>query len=384
MADYYSLLARKIDSLPQSTPQGRQAIYELARKALVNQLRAIQPPVADQVIQNEGRALDEAIARLEAEVAPAPAQAEAEPKAEAPPPKPPESKPPEPEAQQAHAAEARREPPPSERLRPAAPLPPLPDRSGGSRRLLFIAAALVVTVGLVALAALHFRERPEDLAKLNPNEAPVTDADRGKLSARVGGDGKDETDQTAQQQQAPPVARRAALLVGPRAHPDKPDRVYDGSVIWRLENISGDEGAPVQPAIRGDIDFPDARVKAMILIQKNQDATLSASHTITINFSLLPGSDIKAVKAIGALQTRRPDTQSGERLIGIPVPTTENSFLMGLMRGDSEKRNIALLKAPTLIDIPLQLSDDRIATVNLEKGASGDRVFQDAITAWTR
>jgi hypothetical protein len=72
MADYYSLLARKIGPLADSTAQSRQAVYELARKALFNQLRAIQPPVAEQVIQTEGRALDEAIARLETEAASGP------------------------------------------------------------------------------------------------------------------------------------------------------------------------------------------------------------------------------------------------------------------------------------------------------------------------
>ena len=74
MADYYSLLARKIGPLADSTAQSRQAVYELARKALFNQLRAIQPPVAEQVIQTEGRALDEAIARLETEAASEPSQ----------------------------------------------------------------------------------------------------------------------------------------------------------------------------------------------------------------------------------------------------------------------------------------------------------------------
>ncbi|HYA80553.1 MAG TPA: hypothetical protein VED87_06465, partial [Methylocystis sp.] len=94
MADYYSLLARKIGALPQSTPQNRQAVYELARRALLNQLRSIQPPVAEQVIQNEGRALDEAIARLESEAsgagsapaAPKPAEPEPESKPAATPP----------------------------------------------------------------------------------------------------------------------------------------------------------------------------------------------------------------------------------------------------------------------------------------------------------
>jgi hypothetical protein len=374
MADYYSLLARKIGPPQHATPEARQAVYDLARRALVNQLRAIQPPVADQVIQNEGRALEEAIARLEAEAAPAPVEhAPAKPEP-GPQPAAPAAKA---EAQPAPVSE----PPPRERLRPAAPLPPLPNRATRSRRLLHIAGALILTVGLVAFAALRLRERPEDLAKLNPDETAASATDQSKLSARVGGDAREAPEPTAPQA---PAARRAALLVGPKGRPDKPDRIYDGSVVWRLENVSGDDGAPVQPAIRGDIDFPDAKVKATIVFQKNVDATLSASHMITLKFTMLPDSDIKGVKAIGVLQTRRPDAQSGERLLGIPVATTENSFLMGLMRGESEKRNIAMLTAPALIDIPLQFSDDRMGTINLEKGASGDRVFQDAIAAWSR
>ena len=68
MADYYSLLARAVAASPQSGPEARQAVYERARKALMNQLRSIQPPVADADIASEGRALDEAIARLELEL----------------------------------------------------------------------------------------------------------------------------------------------------------------------------------------------------------------------------------------------------------------------------------------------------------------------------
>jgi len=393
MADYYSLLARKIGPLPQSTPQARQATYELARRALVNQLRAIQPPVPETVILNEGRALDEAIARLEREVGPGPGAARqpAPPSSVAPPPAPRNEPPrlreklrpaaPLPPSSVAPPPAPRDEPPPPrEKLRPAAPLPPPPDRSAGSRRIIGIAAVLIVIVGLIALAALRLRERPEDLAKLNPEESAASDSEQGKISARAGGEGGDALDQA---QQTAPVARRAALLVAPKQHTDKPDKVYDGSVVWRLENIGGDEGGPVQSAIRGDVDFPAAKFKASIVIQKNEDPTLSASHTINISFFIAPDSELKSVKAIGAFQMRRPESQSGERLIGIPVPTTENSFLIGLMRGDSEKRNINLLRSPSLIDIPLQFADERIGTINLEKGPTGDRVFQDAIAAWT-
>jgi hypothetical protein len=68
MADYYPLLAKALANLPsRGAPTARRAIYERARKALIGQLRSIQPPVPETDIANEDAALDQAIARLEAE-----------------------------------------------------------------------------------------------------------------------------------------------------------------------------------------------------------------------------------------------------------------------------------------------------------------------------
>jgi hypothetical protein len=370
MADYYSLLARKIGSLPQSTPQGRQAVYELARKALFNQLRAIQPPVAEQVIQNEGRALDEAIARLEIEAVAQLQAANVEASPAAAPETNGETKTDEPAA-------------PREQQRPAAPLPPLPEAPSGTRRVLGIVGILLILVGAVALAALHFRERPEDLAKLKPEDSSAGLNDKGKFADRVDGGDQSGATQGGGAEAGVPVAQKAQMFVASVEHPEKVDRIFTGSVVWRLDNLGGGEGEPIISAIRGDIDFPDAKFKATLLIQKNLDAALSASHTITVSFSAAPDGAIKGVKAIAPLQMRRPEAQSGDKLNGIPVEITANNFLIGLMRGDAEAKNLKLLRSPWVIDLPMQLSDGRVATINLEKGSAGDRVFADAIESWS-
>ncbi|WP_158812547.1 hypothetical protein [Methylocapsa sp. S129] len=68
MADYYPLLAKALANLPsRAAPTARRAIYERARKALIGQLRSIQPPMPEGDIASEDAALDQAIARLEAE-----------------------------------------------------------------------------------------------------------------------------------------------------------------------------------------------------------------------------------------------------------------------------------------------------------------------------
>ena len=76
MADYYPLLAKALANLPsRSAASTRRAIYERARKALIGQLRSIQPPMPEGDIANEDAALDRAIARLEAEYGALPASA---------------------------------------------------------------------------------------------------------------------------------------------------------------------------------------------------------------------------------------------------------------------------------------------------------------------
>jgi hypothetical protein len=409
MADYYSLISRAIVALPQQTPDSRQAVYERARKALFNQLRSIQPPVAEADIAAEGRALEEAIARLELEIAaknaPAPTKLTPppppQPRTEAPaaarmerapePPKPvaaAESRPAERSVEDAWRdtlAAVAAEDPPREPQRPAAPLPLPPRAQQHARRKLALAAVLLSLIAVVGGLAWYLRERPEDLAKLNPAEtAPAENDETGKFGDRVGGAGAVTPPPSTKRATSVPVAQKAEMWVASLQEPDKVDRIYNASVVWRLENIGGGPGEPMSSAIRGDVDIPDAKMKLKLVFQKNNDSALSASHTINVSFEPAPGSPLGGVKAIGPIQMRRADAQSGEKVAGVPVPITENNFLIGLMRGDRETRNIQLMRSLSVIDLPLQLTNGRAATINMEKGPAGERVFSDAIDAWSK
>ncbi|RYB04158.1 oligosaccharide flippase family protein [Lichenibacterium ramalinae] len=69
MLDYHPLVQRAVSGLAQSTIETRRAIYERALAALVDQLRRMEPPVAEADIARECAALYEAIARVEKAVA---------------------------------------------------------------------------------------------------------------------------------------------------------------------------------------------------------------------------------------------------------------------------------------------------------------------------
>ncbi|WP_420413436.1 hypothetical protein [Roseibium sp.] len=93
MADYYSILKKTIASLPESNGAARRSVYSRARNAIVNQLKAYEPPLSPSEITAEQLRLEEAIRKVEAEAAraslglePPPSTAPATPAAPATPP----------------------------------------------------------------------------------------------------------------------------------------------------------------------------------------------------------------------------------------------------------------------------------------------------------
>lgn len=65
MADYFAILKRAVDGLPDGTREQRQAIYDKARKALLGQLQNMDPPLAASEISKQRVALEEAVRAVE-------------------------------------------------------------------------------------------------------------------------------------------------------------------------------------------------------------------------------------------------------------------------------------------------------------------------------
>jgi hypothetical protein len=461
MAEYYPLLAKAVASLPNSTLETRRAIYERARKALLAQLRAVQPPVPDDDIDKENQALDLAIARLESEfdaaknaiTESAPA-APAEPVAQPPAPPvgspsalPPRAEQPAAELQSVPPAQSpspiarpRMTPSPASpagptsksvqtpesagantgiKDRPSAPSndvspqqeeissrPPIkmrpeqqrpiaPQVQGlkqGPKGLWIVLSVIGLIVAGVAFAAWKLRDRPEDLAKIKFIPAQQQTEASGKIAERAGEQAASKNTgsaaTTAAATQSPPdsatnvpVTYRAALLV---QAPEEKTKVktYFGTVIWRLDNVSNGPGEPVGTAIHANIDIPEDKFQASMTLRKNLDASLSASHTMTIVFTVQPSTPTGPIKQIGVPQMRKEDSATGESLLGLPVPIMENSFLIGLAKGTPEATNIELLKTRQWIDVPMLLSDGRIAKLTFEKGVAGLRAMEDAVASW--
>lgn len=286
-------------------------------------------------------------------------------------------------------------------LRPPAPRPPdTPDWSRRALASILVAAALVMAG--VGWAAYRLRDRPEQVVASRSATADASVAAApGKVAGRAStADGTTDgaASQPASGAAVPPpipqgvdtgtaapsiaVEQRAALLVDA---PEDPQRVrtYVGTVVWHLDSVSPGGGQPLASAVKADVDIPDAKLKVTMLMQKNPEPQLPASHTIEFHFLPQSGNSLGSIKQVNVPEMRKDDdAPTGDALAGVPVAITENYFLVGLTRGAAESQNVRLLTERNWIDMSVLFSSGKLGKLTFEKGSAGQRAIEDALKSW--
>jgi hypothetical protein len=281
------------------------------------------------------------------------------------------------------AAEAERYAPPQQ----PAPRPRLaPDREPKKRArsgaVFPFKSAIAVGVVLILMGAAILWGKSvvttvSGLFKPSPTvvEAPkdASPLSKPKIPDRVGQ--PSSTDQVA------PVAQRVVLYDEDPADPK--GKQYVGSVIWRTEQIKAAAGQKADIAVRADIDIPDRKFKMTMSFRRNTDTSLPASHTAELTFILPPDFTGGGVGNVPGILMKSNEQARGTPLAGLAVKVTDGFFLVGLSNVDADRqRNLQLLKERSWFDVPLVYVNQRRAIIAIEKGAPGERAFNDAFAAW--
>jgi hypothetical protein len=194
--------------------------------------------------------------------------------------------------------------------------------------------------------------------------------------------------QPAQQQSAPIaeqaayVAQRAAILIQAAVNDQQNVETHIGTTLWRLEE-SRRPGANGSTAVRADVDILAVGAKFVLLIEKNNDATLRASHMMTLRFLPQAGATLPGVAEIGSPQMRNENSPAVEPLAGAQAKITDNIYIIALNADPSlVSRNVEMLKTLGWFDFPIRLADGRIAKITIEKGAPGEELLNRATKYW--
>ncbi len=156
-----------------------------------------------------------------------------------------------------------------------------------------------------------------------------------------------------------------------------------GTTVWSLVQESPGNDLPPEPAIRAEASVPGKDIKLRMTIKRNADQSLPASHIIEMIFLTPEGFPGGGVDNILRVAMKGSEQEAGNPLIGIPAKIADGFFLVALNDGKAETdANLTLLRRQSWIDIPVVYKSGRRALFTMEKGAPGDKVFDEALKAW--
>ena len=124
------------------------------------------------------------------------------------------------------------------------------------------------------------------------------------------------------------------------------------------------------------MDVPDGRISLNMLIRRNLDPTLPASHTVELAFTTI-GDPQRTVRDVGLLQFKMTSSLRGTPVAGLPVPVKANLFLIGLSSDSAELlRNWELVTKRNWIDLhfPLRLRTTRNPELSKRQSLANEQV----------
>jgi len=359
MTDYYPLIARGIAGLGDSNAESRRALYQQVRAALLGHLRAINPPLEEPEILRECLSFDDAVRRVEAETA----GREAESLGEV-----------------LSRIEAPNLLPGREDLNLTDVRLRRPPRRKGvaiaAKRLTKVLASIAAWYAVFAVIALAFAlywQRDRVKAWFVASPAAQWQHEIASLLPKI-------TDRAAPQSSSAASAQSASLYEEDPA--EKQGKRYAGSVIWKTETVSP-EGKPPEPIVRAKLEVPERRIHMTMLLRRNTDESLSASHTIEIEFHLPADFSFGGIANVPAILMKGAENTAGAQLAAVTAKVTSGSFLIGLSAADVDmRRNLEMLKERPWFGIPIVYNNGRRAMLAIAKGSPGERAFQEAFAAW--
>jgi hypothetical protein len=400
MADYYTALKRAIEKLDRESAEARRDFYDHAREVLNRRLIASDPPPEASEVSRQRQELEKAIRRVEREIA---AGAESL----------------RPERPQDHRAETGRsglagrlvpesrydrppaftarapEPTSDQGGRPGTPERRRPDGSKEAKArwseslprraslpailLLALTVGAVIGLGLLAwsqrtvIVDLFSGSDSEPADVVVPEPAPLPPDTAGAPTADAAAPSPPATE-------APAAAGPKALLI--EAQPETVaaagDTVIGATVDWQFveDGTGGGE-------IRADLEVPARGMKVSLVIRRNADPGLPATHLVEVVTDTPADFPGKGIRSVPGLALKPSERQPAEPLAAAATPVTGGIFWIALSATEPEvTRNLWLLRERPWIDLPLVYETGQRAILTFEKSQEGAEAFDSAFAIW--
>jgi len=208
-----------------------------------------------------------------------------------------------------------------------------------------------------------------------------SDNGAGKTEARLGSDAtqpQSPQDATVAAIDPASVAGSQSLLLEAQDNGTTGAVPFSGTVDW---SKGTDENG--QPTLVGKASIPARNLQVELLIRKNSDPQLPASHLMEINFTVSDSFIGGSIAGLPGVLLKDEELTQGTPLVGASARVVGNSFLFALSAAPEDAAaNTKLLTDRKWIDLALIYASGKRAIITLEKDDKAEKMFQDVFTAW--
>lgn len=155
---------------------------------------------------------------------------------------------------------------------------------------------------------------------------------------------------------------------------------FSGTVDW-----SRGQDETNQPTLVGRASIPARNLAVDILIRKNSDPSLPASHLMEINF-VVPETFIGgSIAGLPGVLLKNEELVQGVPLVGASARVVGNTFLFALSASPQDTaNNSTLLTTRRWMDLAVIYATGKRAILTLEKDEAAVALFNDVFSAWSQ
>ena len=140
----------------------------------------------------------------------------------------------------------------------------------------------------------------------------------------------------------------------------------EGQITWRIEPTTDASAPSGDVTIRGTVEVPSRNLRMTLIIRRNFDPSLPATHTVQIDVA--PGFTAGRIKQVPGLLMKANEQAKGVPLAALSVRVADAHFLIGLSAVPQDaSKNSLLIRSKDWMDIPIVYGTQRRAILAIEK-----------------
>jgi len=153
---------------------------------------------------------------------------------------------------------------------------------------------------------------------------------------------------------------------------------FSGTVEW----TEGKDETGL-PTLVGKATIPARNLGVDVLIRKNSDPSLPASHLMEINFSVTDSFIGGSIAGLPGVLLKNEELVQGTPLVGASARVVADSFLFALSASQEDSvTNSNLLTSRKWIDLAIVYATGKRAIITLEKDDAAQKLFAEVFKSW--